>query len=87
MIEKYDKKECYCRMLGHFLPFRYCRTMQNGLPCGKILDCWFRILPIQTFIEENYSQEEREMIFEPPKPKMVSLAEMIERSKQQPGKK
>ena len=74
-------------MLGHFLPFHYCRTMQNGLPCGKIPDCWFRILPIREFIEENYTEEEQRMIFEPPKPKMVSLVEMIEKAKPQPAKK
>lgn len=78
MIEKYDEKEGYCRMLGHFIPFRYCRTMNERLPCRTILDCWFARLPIREFIEDNYSQEEQQRIFTPPKPKLVSLAEIVE---------
>ena len=85
MKKKYDTRENYCRMLGHVLPFKYCRTMKEGLPCGRILDCWFKILPIEKFIEENYSDEEKKIIFEPPKAKMISLVEILEKTKK--GKK
>lgn len=81
MIKKYDKKETYCRMLGHVLSFQYCRTMQEGVPCGRILDCWFKVLPIQKFIQENYSEEKQKLIFEPPKPKMISLVDILEKAR------
>ncbi len=68
-------------MLGHFLPFNYCRTMNEGLPCTKILDCWFEMIPIQQFIAEHYSEEEQLRIFKPPKTKMVSLVEILENVK------
>ena len=80
MNDKYDKMEGYCRMLGHVLAFRYCRTMNERLPCSRILDCWFRRLPIREFIEENYSEEEKIRIFQPPKPKTP-------RPKSRPAKK
>ncbi|MCB2181533.1 MAG: hypothetical protein KQH63_05880 [Desulfobulbaceae bacterium] len=77
MKKKYDKREGYCRMLGHFLPFHYCRTMKEGLPCGKILDCWFEMIPIQQFIAENYSKEEQHSIFEPPKSRIDTIVEIV----------
>jgi len=73
-------------MLGHVLPFHYCRTMNEGLPCRRILDCWFRRMPIREFIEENFSEEELQRIFQPPKPKMVSLAEIVANAQKQAGK-
>lgn len=73
-------------MLGHVLPFHYCRTMNGNLPCGRILDCWFKRLPIREFVEVNYSAEERESVFQPPKPKMVSLVEIVEKVRMQAGK-
>ena len=87
MIKKHDKRENYCRMLGHVLPFKYCRTMKEGLPCGRILDCWFEVMPIEQFIEVNYSEEEKKIIFEPPKQKMISLVEILEKARKEKQKK
>ena len=74
-------------MLGHVLTFHYCRTMKEGLPCGRILDCWFEVMPVQQFIEKNYSEEERKIIFDPPKQKMISLLEIIEKAQKKEEKK
>jgi hypothetical protein len=82
MIEKYDKQEGYCKMLGHFLTFDYCRTASKGLPCSKVLDCWFQHFQIEKFISENYSIEEQKAIFEPPKPKLLSITEILEQAQQ-----
>lgn len=82
MIEKYDQEEGYCRMLGHFLVFEYCRKMNKGLPCNRVLDCWFQTFSIQDFINENYSAKDQEKIFEPPKPKIQSLTEILEQAQQ-----
>jgi hypothetical protein len=80
MIEKYDNEEGYCRMLGHFLVFEYCRSVNKGLPCSRVLDCWFQTFPVQKFIIENYSQEDQKKIFEPPKAKVLSLTEILEQA-------
>lgn len=82
MKNQYDTKEGYCKMLGHFLTFAYCRTANKGMPCNRVLDCWFEHFPIQEFISENYSAEEQEKIFEPPKPKILTLAEILEQAQQ-----
>ncbi|MBU3914041.1 hypothetical protein KKA14_00730 [bacterium] len=71
----------YCRILGHHIPFKYCRTSNNGIPCAKILDCNFERLPIKEFVDSNYTDEEKEMIFAPVKQKIVSIYELIEKAK------
>ncbi len=86
MIEKHDNTEGYCRKLGHFLSFNYCRTVNNNLPCSKVLDCWFQHFPIQQFIKDNYSEKEHSIIFEPPEPKLQSLSEILQNAQQRLGK-
>lgn len=87
MIDQYDKKEGYCKILGHFLTFDYCRSANKGLPCGKVLDCWFQQFPIQEFISSNYSKEEQQKIFEPPKSKVLSLSEILKQAQERLEKK
>ncbi len=82
MKDKYDKKEGYCKILGHFLTFDYCRSANKGLPCSKVLDCWFQHFPIQEYINENYSADEQTKIFKPPKTKILTLAEILEQAQQ-----
>jgi len=81
MLEQYDELNNYCRMLGHHIPFHYCRTVQNGLPCSKILDCHFERLPIQQYIAEYFSEEQQALIFKQPEPKINTLMELIARAK------
>jgi len=80
MVTQYDTKEGYCKMLGHFLTFDYCRSSNEGLPCSKVLDCWFQHFAIQEFMDNNYSAEEQKKIFSPPKPKILSLTEILEQA-------
>ena len=82
MSDQYDKQEGYCKILGHFLTFDYCRTVNKGLPCNKVLDCWFQHFPVQEFICKSYSKEDQKKIFEAPKSKIVSLAEILEQAQQ-----
>ena len=81
MLEENDSRETYCRLLGHYLRFKYCRSVKNGLPCAKILDCWFETFLVKKFIEKHFSKNELETIFIPPKPKISSLLEAIEKAK------
>lgn len=80
MKDKYDNTEGYCRMLGHFLTFYYCRSVNEGFPCSKVLDCWFQHFPVQEFIATNYSVEEQKKFLTPPKAKIQSLAEILEQA-------
>ena len=81
MKEQYDEKNGYCRMLGHTLGFRYCRTMNGGLPCHNILNCWFERLDIEAFMSAHYSEAELQTVFQPPKMKIATMVEVIDKVK------
>ncbi|MFC2170197.1 hypothetical protein ACFLRM_06525 [Acidobacteriota bacterium] len=81
MINKYDTKQGYCRKLGHCVRFGYCRGVKEGLPCSKILDCWFEAIPIENFIHRNYNEEEISSIFTPSLPKIMTILNVVERIK------
>ena len=80
-MEKYDSEEGYCRTLGHYVPFKYCRTMKDGIPCHRILDCWFERFPVEEYLREQYGIDGITRILEPPKPKISSLLDLIEKAR------
>jgi len=80
----FDGEEIYCRKLGHFVNFKYCKTersFEKKLPCPKIMNCWYGKIPIEKYIEKFYNKEEIKYIFEDSKPKIASLIEIIEKAK------
>ena len=68
-------------MLGHEVGFDYCRQPGKETPCRKIFDCWDEKFDIVEFIKQNYGEEMVEKIQAPPKPKILSLLELIEQAK------
>lgn len=81
-IEKYDSLEIRCRLLGHQVPFQYCRSSNRNLPCRKIMDCWWERVEIETYLRENFTAEElSRSVFAKPKSKIGSLIELIEKAK------
>ena len=85
MDKQYDSAEIYCRKLGHHLAFKYCRTEREGYPCAKILDCWFEKLPIEKFVQQNYTESEIAAISAPAAPKVATLFDLIEQAKKRSG--
>ena len=77
----FDEKTGYCRTLGHHVPFKYCRSVNDGIPCRKIKDCWFEHIEIEQFIFDNYTESERERIFILPPPKIVTLIDLINKAR------
>jgi hypothetical protein len=80
MKEQFDNENIYCRKLGHYLQFGYCRQEKNNLPCSKIFDCWYQRISVQEFLTENYNYEEVSYLAAPPEPKISSLLSLIERA-------
>lgn len=73
-----DDFEIRCRKLGHQIHFSYCRREDSGLPCGKIIDCWYQYFPVAQFLRGEMSEEEWRVVFaKPPLPKILSLVELI----------
>jgi hypothetical protein len=82
MIDQYDHLEIRCPMLGHPLTFHYCRTTFNAIPCRKLLDCWHERIPVREFAEEFLDPMAIDVFTRPPKAKMASLLELIERARE-----
>ncbi len=78
--EEFDNEELYCRRLGHYLKFRYCRKEHDGMPCFKIRDCWFTKIPVDEYLAQNFEIQELDYIFKPPQPKIASLVEIIQKA-------
>ncbi|MDY6881908.1 MAG: hypothetical protein V2J25_15605 [Desulfatiglans sp.] len=71
-----------CPRLGHQITFSYCRSETLGLPCSKILDCWFEHFQVEDWLRKDMSTEDWEKTFQrDPKPKITSLLELIEQAK------
>lgn len=81
-MDEHDSRVMYCRMLGHQVPFSYCRQTASGQPCRKIFDCWYQQFDIQQFMQSHYSQDQIDQILAPPKPKMTTLVELIRQAQE-----
>ena len=70
-------------MLGHEVPFRYCRTQEADRLCGRILDCWWQAFDVCGFLKENLTADEIAKLANPaPRPpKVASLAELISQAR------
>jgi hypothetical protein len=66
-------------MLGHEVPFTYCRKQEGNRLCGRILDCWWQTFDVCSFLKDNLPEEEFETLAQPaPRPpKLASLADLI----------
>ena len=71
-----------CPRLGHQIAFSYCRKENHGLPCFKTLDCWHAHFQVEQHLEAELTPEEWQKTFRRrPKPKMLSLVELIEQAR------
>jgi len=50
-----------------------------GRPCFKTLDCWYIHFQVKDYLKKELSVEEWQESFQnPPKPKILSLVEILE---------
>ncbi len=82
MIEEYDALILRCPQLGGEIPFRYCRTANESLPCRKIMVCWEFRIKISKFLSEHYSTDQIECALAPlTRSRLDTLLELIENAK------
>ena len=76
-----DSFQIRCPRLGQQIHFAYCRQENLGLPCFKTLDCWFMHFEVVEYLRDKLTPEEWRNSFEkPPTPKLLSLADLIEKA-------
>lgn len=79
-----DTIKIRCPKLGHQIHFSYCRSENLGLPCAKILNCWFSYFDVEGYLREELTEEDFKRIFlQPQKSKAQSLMDMIDQALQQ----
>lgn len=79
-ITEQDHRSRRCPMLGHDVHFSYCRGPGRNLPCRRILDCWFELFDVRTFVRSHYSEEQIAETLRPRQEKVVTLVELIRRA-------
>jgi hypothetical protein len=82
VIETHDTLITYCPQLGGEVPFRYCRTLQEDLPCRKLMVCWEFRIEIAKFLSDHYSLDQAQQALWPPeKSRVETIVELIEQAK------
>jgi len=82
MIEEYDALIIHCSQLGGEIPFRYCRTVNETLPCRRMMVCWEFRAEIAKFLDEHYSIHQIERALAPPnKTRIETIIELVEKAK------
>jgi hypothetical protein len=82
MIEEKDALIIRCPQLGGEVPFSYCRTVNEDLPCRRIIICWEFRFEIAKFLNEHYSIDQIQSALAPPsKTRIETILELIEKAK------
>lgn len=81
-ISQHDAKRRRCGMLGHEVPFTYCREPGGPVPCRRIFDCWRDAFDVETFMRQHYAQETIERMCAPPTDKACTLVDLIRRARE-----
>ena len=83
-LVQHDAKTAWrCPRLGDTVPFRYCRTVNGGLPCPTILACWQERFDIAAFLEANYDAETLRKILHQDRPgKAAQLVDLIRKARE-----
>lgn len=68
----------YCNQLGMLIEFRYCTSMNNGLPCRNIIGCWETRTDILSFLREHFTDDQLKKVFSTlPKTKIERIVDML----------
>ncbi len=82
MLKENDELIIRCPQLGGEVPFRYCRTINEDLPCRRIIICWEFRIEISKYLSENYSIDQIQRALAPPtKSRLETILELAEKAK------
>ncbi len=79
----YDSLLIRCPRLGGEVTFAYCRVEAGDLPCGRIVVCWQRSIPIAAYLEKFLTAQQAERFHgQSPKAKLATLVELAETARE-----
>jgi hypothetical protein len=61
--ESPEELDTRCPRLGGTVPFRYCMAPGEPTPCYKILDCWWEIFDVASYVKAHLPEEKFERVF------------------------
>ena len=53
-----EELEIRCPRLGGTVPFRYCMAPAEPTVCFKILDCWWEMIDVTSYLKEHLPEED-----------------------------
>ncbi len=53
-----EELEIRCPRLGGTVPFRYCMAPGEPTVCYKILDCWWEVFDVASYLKARLSEED-----------------------------
>jgi hypothetical protein len=78
----FDDLEIRCPRLGGPVTFAYCLVEAVSLPCSRALMCWSHRFDAISLFQRRLGPEKFRLAFQtPPKSRMDSILELIERAK------
>ena len=78
-----EELELRCPRLGGTVPFGYCMAPGEPAACPKILDCWWEVFDVASYLKSRLSEEEFARVLENRKPpnRMSTILELVEKFK------
>jgi hypothetical protein len=68
--------------VGGQVPFRYCRTVNEDLPCQNIIVCWEFRIDILKYLGDHYPIDQiQSALASPNKTRLDTILELIEKAK------
>ena len=86
-ITTHDGRVRYCPMLGHHVPFSYCRHTTGTQPCGRVFDCWRETFDVEGFLRPHLTAEQLQRIADPRPDKAATLVELIAKAREAADRK
>lgn len=81
-----DRQQIYCRRLGHYLTFSYCRRAEAGSPCPRAAECWYdRPEALRALPELFGPAAAGDRAAPPPAGKLESILAIVARVRQREG--
>ena len=78
-----EELEIRCPRLGGTVPFRYCMAPGEPAVCFKILDCWWEVFDVASYVKEHLPDEDLCRLLESrDRPnRMNTILELVEKFK------
>ncbi len=73
--------ELRCPRLGGTVPFRYCMAPAEPTTCPKILNCWWEVFDVASYLKAHLSEEDFSRVLENRKPpgRMNTILDLVEK--------